>query len=180
MRMRKSFNRKEIWLLLSPLFVLGLAWTFFSGRTLLKQRQAEQHVLDVKIGRAPRATLHQNGMVFGLVFSPDGKTLASGELVNNAAFARPDSHIPTSWSPPQIYLWDTKTDALATTIPGKLTGSMGLIKAPAFSADSKAVVVGIDNKFRLWDISTRVFGANVFYTDGFSGEYHGSPSASEQ
>ena len=81
--------------------------------------------------------------------------------MNNAAFSKPNSRCALSWSPPQIHLWDTKTNALANTIPSKMTGSIGLITAPAFAADSQAVVVGIDNKFRLWNISKRTFGPTL-------------------
>ncbi|MHC4177657.1 MAG: protein kinase domain-containing protein, partial [Planctomycetota bacterium] len=94
--------------------------------------------------------LPHGGPVWGIAFSPDGKTLAS------VAYDSP------------VRLWDMETGLLRETL-----GEPGYGIAVAFSSDGKTLATGtsIEKQVRLWDLATRQntstmqVGSLLFSTD---------------
>jgi WD40 repeat protein len=81
-----------------------------------------------------------NKTVFQVVFSPDGKMLASGSADNTVA------------------LWDVATGHQLRTLKGHDGGysynQSGLVTCVAFSEDGKTLAASVDNTIRLWDVTT--------------------------
>ena len=74
------------------------------------------------------------GGVYGVAFSPDGRTLASSSFDET------------------IRLWDVET---AEQIGDPLTGQSGLIRSIAFSPDGQTLISGSwDETVRLWDVQS--------------------------
>lgn len=75
--------------------------------------------------------------VSALAFSPDGKTLASGD-------------VSLGMDEGVVIIWDVKTSALKW----KITGQKRMIAELTFSPDGKAIAVGSDN-LTLWNLKSR-------------------------
>jgi WD40 repeat protein len=110
-----------------------------SGATDLRFDQAGLvRIWKVKSGRELLTYRGQAGGVFGLAFSPDGKTIASvgGDNRNAKADAR---------------IWDAASGEDIFT----LVGHDGVIRAVAFSPDGTRLATGgSDSTVRLWDTAT--------------------------
>ena len=88
---------------------------------------------DVQTGQELDLLTNHTNWVRTVTFSPDGKTLASGN------------------SDSTIYLWHVQTRILVKT----LTGHTGTVSSVVFSADGKTLASGSkDNTVRLWDAQT--------------------------
>ena len=75
------------------------------------------------------------GTVFSVAFSPDGKTLAAGDLDGT------------------VRLWDVAT---RRQLGSPLTSPTGTVQSVAFSPDGKTLASGsADGTVRLWDVATR-------------------------
>jgi WD40 repeat protein len=101
-----------------------------------------------------RATLAgHTDMVWSVVYSPDGKTLATG------------SHDLT------IKLWDVSTGKEQTTLKGHGTG----VRSVAFSPDGKTLASGIvgspgaTDRIKLWDVATGTERATLMGRGGCDG-----------
>ena len=93
-------------------------------------------VWDLATGK-PRATLDSHtGLILAVAFAPDGKTLVSSALQDQA-----------------LMIWDTATWQVIRTVP-----AAGAVTSVAFSPDGKTLVVGTsaaglgDNALVLFDV----------------------------
>ncbi|MDZ8264568.1 eIF2A-related protein, partial [Nostoc sp. ChiQUE01b] len=88
---------------------------------------------DVSTGKAIKTLTGHSSRVNSVVFSPDGKTLASGSADNT------------------IKLWDVSTGKAMKT----LTGHSSRVISVVFSPDGKTLASGSGDKtIKLWDVST--------------------------
>jgi WD40 repeat protein/serine/threonine protein kinase/tetratricopeptide (TPR) repeat protein len=105
------------------------------GGGTLESRKGGAQLLDLASGQPIGQALEVSGFVTGLAFSPDGTTLLTGSIDENAR------------------LWDTAT--------GRLIGELALDNpgdnyAVAFSPDGKTIAIGDSRgNLRLWDAGTR-------------------------
>ena len=133
-RRRSRRRRVARWVLSSiagAVLVGVVAYLLFGGRQERPARPQALSLLPRHDRLVPRATLtgHTN-RVTSVVFSPDGKTLASG-----------------GWDG-TVRCWD----AWAAKLLNCLGGDSGLIYCAAFSPDGKLVAnVGDDGQIRLWN-----------------------------
>jgi WD40 repeat protein len=89
-----------------------------------------------------------------LVFSPDGRLLASGDMGNN------------------VKIWDPKTMLLVATFAHTAWGNFGNgVKAVAFSGDSKLLASTNQDSVRIWDVATGI------ESERCTSFYHGSYGA---
>jgi RNA polymerase sigma factor (sigma-70 family) len=105
------------------------------GRTLAAVSRDETVCLcDPATGKVLRRLGPHRGSIMSLVFSPDGKRLASG-----------------SWSERTIRVWDVAGDKP----PLELRGHTNAVRSLAFSPDGKVLAsVSYDKTVRLWDLGT--------------------------
>src|SRR5258708_2087906 len=91
----------------------------------------------------PRTTLKHFTGVLSLAFSPDGKTLATGNKVDPTDERAGDG--------PSIRLWDVATGKARLTVKGHTDD----IRALAFTADGETLASGSsDTTVRLWGVTT--------------------------
>ena len=89
----------------------------------------------------PQGSLTSGG-VWSLAFSPDGKTLATGDGNN------------------RVYLWNTATDTATAVVKDPNTGSE--VSALAFTPDGQTLALGDDiGGIYLWRTATHSFTANL-------------------
>jgi WD40 repeat protein len=80
--------------------------------------------------------------ISGIIYSPDGKTLAVGVCSKTS---------PTGCAEADVLLLDIATGQVLHT----LTGHVGSVEGLAFSPDGKTLATGsIDSTIRLWDVAT--------------------------
>jgi WD40 repeat protein len=104
------------------------------GKTLASSGgEPRVRLWDVATGRKTATLYVTDGGVFSVVFSRDGKTLATGSMGGKGA----------------IRLWDVATDRKTATMQS------GPVFSMAFSPDGKTLASGGDGMIRLWDMATR-------------------------
>lgn len=130
----KKTSRSLLWLagaaavvlLLGALSLAGIYyWISSRAATTAKRSQGQYQLKQTLTGHS--------GSVYLAVFSPDGKTLASGSYDNT------------------VKLWQVQTGALMQTLSGHSQG----VPAIAFSPDGKTLASGSrDTTVKLWDTQT--------------------------
>jgi WD40 repeat protein len=105
--------------------------------------------------RRERARLegHRN-WIWSLAFSPDGKTMASGDGEPTAGFGPPRPRYPS-----EVKLWDLGVDPPRER--ASLTGLQSGIHALAFTADSRLIAAGSWNQVRVWDAGSGAPAADL-------------------
>jgi WD40 repeat protein len=105
------------------------------GRSLVAVRPDGTICLcDPATGKETRRLGQHKGVIMSLVFSPDGKRLASG-----------------SWSDHTIRVWDVAGDKSPLELPGHTNA----VRSIAFSPDGKTLAsASYDKTLRLWDLGT--------------------------
>ncbi|MGW2721603.1 nSTAND1 domain-containing NTPase [Streptomyces sp. NPDC001492] len=146
-----------------------------NGHTLVSSSQNEARLWDVATGKLRTTLTGHTGGAESVAFSPDGRTLASGnddgkvrlwetatgklratlsghrDIVESVAFS-PDGRTLASGSDDDtIRLWDTATGAPPATLPGHTNG----VESVAFSPNGRTLASGgSDGEARLWDVAT--------------------------
>jgi len=159
----------------------GTEWMSADGKA--KRDNAEIVVWDIEAQkeRARLKDLHA-AKVMAAVFSPDGKTLATGSgdrtlqlldvgslKVRAVLKGHKDAVIALAFSPDGKTLASASRDAqlrfwdpAAAVETGSLEGLTGEVQALAFSSDGKTLATGgTDWKLRLWDVTTRTGRAEL-------------------
>ena len=110
-----------------------------SGTLATGSRRGELHLWDVASGTHKAELLGHPSRIFFVVFSPDGKTLASS-------------------GQDKLYLWDIDSGTRKLSITGHTDGVYSI----AFSPDGKTLASGSYEQIRLWDIATSTHEATLF------------------
>jgi formylglycine-generating enzyme required for sulfatase activity/WD40 repeat protein len=100
-------------------------------------------VFDARTGELRRTLTGHTDRVFAVAFSPDGKSLAAGNL-------------PGAGKASTVKVWDLETGAVIATLE---SGSGGGIWGVNFSADGKRIfgtVWGPDGGVRMWDVTGKL------------------------
>ena len=129
---------------------------------------------DVKTGEQKQVFTRHEGLIFSVAFSPDGRTLAIGDvsvirlrdamtggqkrvftghegLIFSVAFSPDGRTLASGSSDNTVRLWDVKTSEPKRT----LTGHTHYVSSVAFSPDGVTVASGsYDSTVRLWDAVT--------------------------
>ncbi|RKU17695.1 hypothetical protein C6501_03600 [Candidatus Poribacteria bacterium] len=118
---------------------------------------------DVESGEQKEILKGKMGDIYSVAFSPDGKTLASGE----------------GWADYAIRLWDISTGEQKQI----LKGHTGIVHSVVFSPDGMRLASGSgDNTIRLWDVATgkhiRTFKGHTWYVNSVIFNANGSMLAS--
>ncbi|MCG9133667.1 hypothetical protein J5I95_18495 [Candidatus Poribacteria bacterium] len=141
------------------------------GRTLVIAGKKSLRFWDAAIGK-PKAILFENG-VLSVAFSPDGKTLATGDFVGavqlrdvatgklrstfmehsgaitSVTFSPDGEMIATASDDRTVQLWDVATGKLKSTF----MGHSGDIRSVAFSPDGETLASGsTDDTVLLWNL----------------------------
>jgi WD40 repeat protein len=128
------------------------------GRTVATGDQDNRVILwDVRTGRPRRTLLGHRGPVTALVFSPDGRRLASVSAPldrlfksgGSSAKSTPLRH-PSPW---QVQVWDVDTGKALHSLEWD-AAVLGAFTAAAFSPDGRMMVLARGHRVTVWDVST--------------------------
>ena len=111
------------------------------GRILAVSSNGEIRLWDIDSG-AHKVTLREQGLLYRLMFSPDGRTLVAKSYPSQTEIA--------------VYLWDIDpTDIRKSELRCLLSGHKVGVNSIAFSPDGKSLASGHRHKnIRLWDLET--------------------------